>query len=384
MKNQFVILIFGICTLFLTACSETQQTSVTHKATIISSPFGMTTDSVAVELFTLTNTNRMEVKVTNYGGTIVSWTAPDSAGNYEDIVLGMDDLQGYSDGVPYFGALIGRYGNRIAKGKFIIDGEEYNVPVNNGENALHGGVKGFDKVVWTAQPIEGEEVGLKLNYISNDGEEGYPGKLNVEVIYTLKNDNSLEINYQATTDKATVVNLTNHTYFNLTGDVKRDILNHEVMLAADRFLPVDKGLIPTGELRSVEGTPFDFTEMKRIGERINDTTNTQIVLGGGYDHAWIFTDQSDKLKSVAKVYEPTSKRTLEVLTTEPAVQFYSGNFLDGTLTGKNGKVYNKRYGFCLETEHYPDAPNQPNFPSTSLLPRETYTSKTVYKLGVGK
>lgn len=384
MKNQFVILIFGTCTLFLTACGETQQDYEMHKATITSSPFGTTTDSVAVELFTLTNTNRMEVKVTNYGGTIVSWTAPDSAGNHEDIVLGMDDLQGYSDGVPYFGALIGRYGNRIAKGKFIIDGTEYDVPVNNGENALHGGIKGFDKVVWTATPIEGDEVGLKLNYISNDGEEGYPGKLSVEVVYTLQNDNSLKIDYQATTDKATVVNLTNHTYFNLTGNAKRDILNHEVMLAADRFLPVDKGLIPTGELRSVTGTPFDFTEMKRIGERINDTTNTQIVLGGGYDHAWVFTDESDKLKSVAKVYEPISKRTLEVFTTEPAVQFYSGNFLDGTLTGKSGKIYEKRYGFCLETEHYPDAPNQPNFPNTVLRPGETYTSTTVYKLGVGK
>lgn len=341
MKNQFVILIFGICTLFFTACSETKQTNDVQKATIVSSPFGTTTDSVAVELFTLTNSNGMEIKITNYGGTITSWTAPDSAGNHEDIVLGMDDLQGYSDGVPYFGALIGRYGNRIAKGKFIIDGEEYNVPVNNGENALHGGIQGFDKVVWTATPIEGDEVGLKLNYISNDGEEGYPGKLNVEVIYTLQNDNSLSIDYQATTDKATVVNLTNHTYFNLTGNVKRDILDHEVMLTADRFLPVDKGLIPTGELRPVTGTPFDFTEMTSIGERINDTTNMQIVLGGGYDHAWVFSDESNKLRSVAKVYEPSSKRTLEVFTTEPAVQFYTGNFLDGTLTGKNGVVYKK-------------------------------------------
>ncbi|MDP5140477.1 MAG: galactose mutarotase [Spirosomaceae bacterium] len=354
-----------------------------RKSTITSNPYGTTkTDSVAVELYTLKNTNGMTVKITNYGGTIVSWTAPDSAGNYEDIVLGMDDLKGYLDGVPYFGALIGRYGNRIAKGKFKIDGEEYNVPVNNGENALHGGIKGFDKVVWTATPLEGEEVGLKLNYISNDGEEGYPGKLSVEVIYTLQNDNSLKIDYQATTDKPTVVNLTNHTYFNLTGNVKRDVLEHEVMIAADRFLPVDKGLIPTGELRSVKGTPFDFTELKSIGERINDTTNTQIILGGGYDHAWVFTDESNKLKSVAKVVDPSSKRTLEVLTTEPAVQFYTGNFLDGTLTGKNGTVYNKRCGFCLETQHYPDAPNQPEFPSTTLLPGETYTSTTVYKFGV--
>lgn len=382
MKNQFVFLTLTISALFLYSCNNNEQTAKMSKSTITSKPYGTTTDSVAVELYTLKNTNGMTVKITNYGGTITSWTAPDSAGNYEDVVLGMENLQGYLDGVPYFGALIGRYGNRIAKGKFKIDGEEYNVPVNNGENALHGGIKGFDKVVWTATPLEGEEVGLKLNYISNDGEEGYPGKLSVEVIYTLQNDNSLKIDYQASTDKATVVNLTNHTYFNLTGNVKRDVLAHEVMLAADRFLPVDKGLIPTGELRSVKGTPFDFTALKSIGERINDTTNTQIILGGGYDHAWVFTDESNKLKSVAKVVDPSSKRTLEVLTTEPAVQFYTGNFLDGTLTGKNGTVYNKRCGFCLETQHYPDAPNQPEFPSTTLLPRETYTSTTVYKFGV--
>jgi aldose 1-epimerase len=382
MKIFFIVLVCSVCTLILISCQDKEETNEMRKATITSSSYGTTTDSVAVELYTLTNVNGMEVKITNYGGTITFWTAPDSAGNYEDVVLGMENLQGYLDGVPYFGALIGRYGNRIAKGKFTLDGTEYNVPINNGENALHGGLKGFDKVVWTAQIIESEEVGLKLNYISNDGEEGYPGKLSVEVVYTLKNDNSLQIDYQATTNKPTVINLTNHTYFNLTGNAKRDILNHEVMLAADRFLPVDKGLIPTGELRPVAGTPFDFTEMESIGKRINDTTDTQIVLGGGYDHVWVFTDESDKLKSAAKVYEPTSKRTLEVFTTEPAVQFYSGNFLDGSLTGKNSKVYGKRYGFCLETEHYPDAPNQPDFPNTVLLPGETYTTTTVYRFGV--
>ncbi|MFT6203575.1 MAG: aldose 1-epimerase [Spirosomataceae bacterium] len=383
MKNHFTILFTIIAATFFQSCRDSEEKTM-QTASITSTPFGQTTDSVAVDIYSLVNTQGMTVKITNYGGTIVSWTTPDSAGNYEDVVLGMESLQGYLDGVPYFGALIGRYGNRIAKGEFTIDGTEYSIPINNGENGLHGGLKGFDKVVWTAQPVEGEEVGLKLSYISNDGEEGYPGKLSVEVIYTLKNDNSLQIDYQATTDKATVVNLTNHTYFNLTGGVKRDILEHEVMLAASKFLPIDKGLIPTGELRAVAGTPFDFTEMESIGKRINDTTDTQIVFGGGYDHAWVFTDESNKLKLVAKVYEPTSKRTLEVFTTEPAVQFYSGNFLDGSLTGKNGKVYGKRYGFCLETEHYPDAPNQPNFPNTVLRPKEIYTSKTVYKLGVEK
>jgi aldose 1-epimerase len=381
MKNHFTILLIVIATIFFQSCRDSEEKTM-QTASITSAPFGQTADSVAVDIYSLVNTQGMTVKITNYGGIIVSWTAPDSTRNYEDVVLGMENLQGYLNGVPYFGALIGRYGNRIAKGKFTLDGTEYNIPLNNGENALHGGLKGFDKVVWTAQPVEEEEVGLKLSYISNDGEEGYPGKLSVEVIYTLKNNNSLQIDYQATTDKTTVVNLTNHTYFNLTGNVKRDILGHEVMLAADQFLPVDKGLIPTGELRPVAGTPFDFTEMESIGKRINDTTDTQIVLGGGYDHAWVFTDESNKLKSVAKVYEPTSKRTLEVFTTEPAVQFYSGNFLNGSLTGKNGKIYKKRYGFCLETEHYPDAPNQPDFPNTVLLPRETYTTTTVYKFGV--
>lgn len=382
MKKTLAILIWIVATAGLYSCHNPEETTKMKQANITQKSYGQTPDSTAVALYTLTNPNGMTVEITNYGGTIVSWTAPDSAGNYADVVLGMDSLSGYLTGVPYFGALIGRYGNRIAKGQFTLDGQTYNVPVNNGENALHGGIQGFDKVVWTATPITGEEVGLKLNYTAKDGEEGYPGNLNVEVVYTLQNDNSLKIQYQATTDKPTVVNLTNHTYFNLTGNPKQDILNHEVMLAADRFLPVDKGLIPTGELRPVNGTPFDFTEMTRIGERINDTTNEQLVVGGGYDHAWVFTDESDKLKSVAKVYEPTTKRTLEVFTTEPAVQFYSGNFLDGTLTGKNGTVYGKRSGFCLETEHYPDAPNQPNFPNTTLRPGETYTSTTIYKFGV--
>lgn len=369
------------------SCTNTSEKKEEDVKSIISTEsFGMTADSLEVDIYTLVNNNGMTVKITNYGGAIVSWTAPDSAGNYEDIVLGMDNLDGYLKGVPYFGALIGRYGNRIAKGKFSLDGADYSLAVNNGENALHGGLKGFDKVVWTATPVSGSEdgVSLKLNYVSQDGEEGYPGKLSVEVIYTLKNDNSLQIDYQATTDKATVLNLTNHTYFNLTGNVKRDILDHEVMIAANRYLPVDKGLIPTGELQSVKGTPFDFQTPTTIGKRINDDTNMQLKYGGGYDHCWVFSNPASVLKSVAMVYDPTSKRTLEVLTTEPAVQFYTGNFLDGTITGKGGKVYNFRNAFCLETEHYPDSPNQPAFPSTTLQPNDTYKSTTVYKLGVRK
>jgi aldose 1-epimerase len=345
---------------------------------------GVLASGDSVKVYTLKNAAGMEVSIMDLGGTITKWTAPDKDGKFADITLGSNTPQDYLTTTKYLGALIGRFGNRIAKGKFSLDGNEYTLPVNNGPNAMHGGLKGFNAVIWKAIPIEGAEPGLKLTYLSKDGEEGYPGNLTVEVVYTLKADNSLTIDYTATTDKNTVVNLTNHAYFNLKGEGKGDILDHEIVLNADKYLPTDAGLIPTGELKPVAGTPFDFTTAHLIGERINDTTDIDIKLGGGYDHCWVFTDQSNKLKSVAMVTEPVSGRTMEVLTTEPAVQFYTGNFLNGSATGKSGVKYERRYGFCLETQHFPDSPNQSAFPTTVLKPGETYKTTTIYKFGVKK
>ncbi len=348
-------------------------------AGIVKSPFGTLPDGQAADLYTLRNEKGMTVKITNFGGTIVSWTAPDKNGNYEDITLGCDSLSGYLKGTPYFGSIIGRYGNRIAKGKFSLDGKEYTLATNNIGNHLHGGLKGFDKVLWTAAPANGSEPALKLRYTSPDGEEGYPGNLQVEVVYTLQQDNALKIEYSATTDKKTVCNLTNHAYFNLAGAGKGDILNHELALYADRFLPVDSTLIPTGELKPVAGSVFDFTRPVAIGAGINDTGDTQIVAGGGYDHCWILKNNGNTLKLAAVLSEPVSGRRMEVHTTEPAIQFYSGNFLDGTVVGKGNIPYKHRTGLCLETEHYPDSPNQPEFPTAVLNPGETYRSTTIYK-----
>jgi aldose 1-epimerase len=345
---------------------------------------GVLASGDSVKVYTLKNAAGMEVSIMDLGGTITKWTAPDKDGKFADITLGSNTPEDYLTTTKYLGALIGRFGNRIAKGKFSLDGNDYTLAVNNGPNALHGGLKGFNAVIWKATPIEGAEPGLKLTYLSKDGEEGYPGNLNVEVVYTLKADNSLTIDYTATTDKNTVVNLTNHAYFNLKGEGQGDVLDHEIVINADKFLPTDAGLIPTGELKPVAGTPFDFTSSHLIGERINDTTDIDIKLGGGYDHCWVFTDQSNKLKSVAMVTEPVSGRTMEVLTTEPAVQFYTGNFLNGSATGKSGVKYERRYGFCLETQHFPDSPNQAAFPTTVLKPGETYKTTTVYKFGVKK
>jgi aldose 1-epimerase len=341
--------------------------------------FGKTGDGKPVDLYTLTNRHGMEIRVMSYGGIILSLRVPDRKGQFDDVVLGYDSLDGYLKATPYFGAIIGRYGNRIANGKFTLDGKAYTLAQNNGTNSLHGGLKGFDKVVWEAEAFENQDgAGVVFKYTSRDGEEGFPGNVKAQVTYTLSDQNELSFAYHATTDKATPVNLTNHTYFNLAGDGKGDILGHLVMLNAQRFTPVDKNLIPTGELRSVKATPLDFTKPTAVGARI-DAKDEQLGFGGGYDHNFVINRQGPGLELAARVEEPTSGRVLEVFTTEPGVQFYSGNFLDGTITGKGGHVYRRRTGFCLETQHYPDSPNQADFPSTILRPGETYDSKTVCK-----
>lgn len=345
--------------------------------------FGKTADGTEVSLYTLKNSNGMEAAITNYGGIVVSLKTPDKNGQLADIVLGFDSLDGYLKEHPYFGAIVGRYGNRIGGAKFSIAGKEYKLAVNNGPNSLHGGIKGFDKKVWAAQ-VDDATNSLILSYSSPDMEEGYPGKLDVQVTYTLTEANELRIEYKATTDKETVVNLTNHSYFNLAGQGNGDILNHSIQIMSEKTTPVDSTLIPTGELKEVAGTPFDFTAPHKIGERINDTSDEQIKFGGGYDHNFAVDGQAGSLRPAARVTEPTSGRAMEVLTTEPGVQFYTGNFLDGTLTGKGGKAYRKRFGLCLETQHFPDSPNKPQFPAAALKPGQTYLSTTVYRFSVAQ
>ena len=337
-------------------------------------------DFDGIKLYTLRNTNGVVVKATNYGAIITSIVVPDRDGNMADIVFGYNRVEDYINAIdrPYFGAVVGRYGNRIAKGEFTLDGVTYELAKNNGENHLHGGLMGFDKVVWDAKPI-GENA-LKLTYLAKDMEEGYPGNLRVTVVYKLTDDNELVVNYHATTDKATPVNVTQHSYFNLKGEGSDTILDHELMLNADRYTPVDEGLIPTGELAPVKGTPFDFTKAKPIGRDIG-IENEQLTNGLGYDHNWVLNrdEGSTDMMLAARVYEPSTGRVLEISTTEPGIQFYCGNFLDGRLVGKSGKPYVHRSGFCLETQHYPDSPNQPNFPSTILKPGEQLRSTTVFK-----
>ena len=321
------------------------------------------------------------MRVISLGGIITHLKTPDRSGALADIVLGFDSIDGYLKDHPYFGAIIGRYGNRIGKARFAIDGKSYQLAANNGPNHLHGGVKGFDKVVWKAEP-EDTAGGQRVTFTrtSADGEEGYPGALQTKVTYTLTHDNTLVIDYEATTDKPTHVNLTHHSYFNLAGHNSGDILGHELMIDADRYTPVDDTLIPTGELAPVAGTPFDFKQSTAIGARIDQAGNQQLIYGKGYDHNWVVSGSG--FRRVARAYEPKSGRTLEVATTEPGLQFYSGNFLDGTITGKEGAVYKHRSGFCLETQHYPDTPNKPAFPTTLLKPGETYRTRTVYTFGV--
>lgn len=346
-------------------------------STIQKSTFGTLPNGQIADLYTLKNNNGMEVRITNYGGIITYLTAPDTKGKFENVILKLESLDAYVKGHPFFGALVGRFGNRIAKGKFTLDGKEYSLFINNGENALHGGQKGFDKVLWTAKPIEGAEPKLELTYLSKDMEEGYPGNLSVKVTYTLKSNNALSIAYEATTDKPTVLNLTNHTYFNLTANPQNKITAHQIKLNASRFLPIDKGLIPTGELKDVKGSAFDFTTMHAIGQRI-DADEEQIKFGNGYDHCWVFDKPLKKFDQVVEVYEPTSGRKMKMFTDQPATQFYTGNFLNGSVEGLPGQFFQQRSGFCLETQHFPDSPNKPNFPTTVLRPGEKYETKTEY------
>jgi len=345
-------------------------------------PFGAMLAGQPVELFTLTNPAGIEVRAISYGGIILSLKTPDRNGVPGDIVLGYDDLAGYLRETPYFGAIIGRYGNRIANGRFTLDGETHTLAQNNGPNHLHGGMVGFDKVVWAAEPFAGDTaVGIVFTYTSPDGEEGYPGTLTARVTYTLTDGGALIFDYQATTNRPTPVNLTQHSYFNLAGDGSGDILGHELLIPASAYTPVDSTLIPTGEVAPVEGTPFDFRAPTAIGARIG-ADDPQLRFGGGYDHNFALDRPAEGMAHAARVREPRSGRTLDIWTTEPGIQFYSGNFLDGTITGKGGHVYNHRNGFCLETQHYPDSPNQPGFPSTILRPGEEYTSRTMLVFGV--
>jgi aldose 1-epimerase len=370
--------------LALGACSKpssetTTTTTTTPSATMKKEPFGKLPDGTPVELFTLTNANGVSSKIINYGGRVVTLNVPDKKGTMADVVFGFDNLDGYLAENPYFGALVGRYANRIGKAQFTLDGKVYKLAVNNGPNSLHGGKKGFDKVIWTAADVSTPAApALELRYESKDGEEGYPGELLSIVTYTLTPLNELKIDYKATTNMKTVLNLTNHSYWNLAGAGSGDILGHKMMIAAGKFTPVDSTLIPTGELKSLDGSPFDFRTPTAIGERI-DKDDQQLKFGKGYDHNYVIDAADGSLKQCALVTDPGSGRTMEVLTTQPGVQFYTGNFLDGTLKGKGGKVYGHRGAFCLETQHFPDTPNKPAFPTAELKPGEEYRHTTVYR-----
>jgi aldose 1-epimerase len=340
-------------------------------------PFGTTKEGKKITLYTLTNSHHMEVRAMNYGAIIVSLRVPDRKGQVADIVLGHDTLEGYFDNSPHLGGLVGRYANRIANGSFTLDGVKYSLPKNNGPNTLHGGIKGFDQAVWQGTPLK-SKTGVAFSYLSKDGEEGFPGNLKVKVTYSLTEANELVINYEATTDKPTVLNLSQHSYFNLAGEGTGDILNHEAMINADRFTPVDSTMIPAGELRLVKGTPLDFTTQTKVGARIDDNYE-QLVLGKGYDHNFVINRKAEGLVLAARAYEPVSGRVMEISTDQPGVQFYTGNFLDGTVTGKQGHVYKQRYGLCFETQHFPDSPNHPEFPSAVLRPGQTFHSQTRLK-----
>jgi aldose 1-epimerase len=371
-----------LATLVTMNCSTNKppEAAPAAPAAAASRVFGKTPALDVVDLYTLKNAKGAEATVSTYGGVVVSLKMPDRSGAMGDIVLGFDDFNGYLTPPPYFGAIIGRYGNRIGHAHFKLDGVEYKLAKNDGDNTLHGGTRGFDKVLWKATP-QGTNA-LQLTYLSKDGEEGFPGNLTATVVYTLTDNNELKIDYTATTDKDTVVNLTNHSYFNLAGEGSGDILGHMVMIDADRFTPVDKGLIPTGKLQAAAGTPLDFRTPHAIGERIN-SKDPQLVYGIGYDENFVLNHPGDLTAVAARVTDPKSGRVMEVLTTEPGPQFYTGNHLDGTLKGKSGHVYPKNSAFCMETQHYPDSPNKPSFPSTELKPGETYHTTTIYRFSAG-
>ncbi|MFB9078204.1 aldose epimerase family protein [Flavobacterium procerum] len=387
--------VFGIGLLSLAAVSvqcksdkkaDTEKVATDAKAlvTIDKSDYGTTAKGEKVESYKLKNQNGMEVDIITFGGRITDLKVPNKEGVSENVVIGFNSLAQYEKENPFFGALIGRYGNRIAKGKFSLDGKDYQLAINNAPNALHGGPQGYFNVVWKADEVKsGENASLKLSYVSKDMEEGYPGTLKVFVTYTLTNDNQLEVLYEATTDKKTVVNLTQHSYFNLSGDFTKTILDHELTLNADKLVPVDADLIPTGKLEDVTGTPFDFRTPKLIGKDIN-SKNDQLEKGKSYDHCWVLNNPEKGKTIIAKVYHAASGRVLEMTTDEPGIQFYSGNFLDGTLPMPNGGTFAHRTGLCLETEHYPDSPNQKNFPTTVLNPGENYKTKTTFKFSVQK
>lgn len=363
---------------FLAATQSTSGHAEEKRSAVQRQNFGRSNDGRQIDLYTLSNSRGMQVSITNYGGTIVSIKVPDKNGDLADVVLGYDDLAGYEGGKAYLGATIGRYANRIAAGKFSLHGNTYTLPKNNGPNTLHGGAIGFNKRVWVAKDVSmSAGQSLELTYLSKDGEEGFPGNLSLKVVFSLADTNELRIDYGATTDKNTVLNLTNHSYFNLAGQGEGNILNHQVTIHASRFTPVDATLIPTGELRNVKGTPFDFNEASAIGARI-ESEDEQLKLAKGYDHNWILDGNAGTLRPAAEAYDPKSGRVLEVSTTEPGIQFYTGNHLE-RFRGKGGKVYDFRDAFCFETQHFPDSPNHPDFPSTELKPGEHFHSTTLFK-----